>query len=227
MGIHDGHREKVRQRFLNGGLDAFADHEALELLLFYAIPRRDTNVLAHQLIERYGSLYAVLTAPIEDLEKFNGIGERTAVLLHLAPEIYRKSRLEAVTKDTPLNSVERVGAYLLERFAGERNEVVYQLCLDRKGKLLACKRLAEGGLTSTALNIRSVVEHAVLTAASAVILAHNHPSGVALPSPDDFATTQQIQKALDAIGIPLTDHIIVADGDFISFAQSGFLDKNP
>ena len=223
MGVHDGHREKVRQRFLSGGLDGFADHEALELLLFYAIPRRDTNVLAHQLIERYGSLHGVLTAPMEDLKNFPGIGERTAVLLHLAPELYRKSRLQAAAQDTPLNSVERVGTFLLERFSGERNEVVYQLCLDRKGKLLSCKRLAEGGLMATALNIRSVVENAVLTAASAVILAHNHPSGVALPSPDDLATTQQIQRALDAIGIPLTDHIIVADGDFVSLAQSGYL----
>ncbi len=226
MGVHDGHREKMRQRYLNSGLDSFAEHEALELLLFYAIPRKDTNVLAHQMIERYGSLYGVLSAPVEDLVKFPGVGERTAVLLHLAPEIYRKARLEAASRDTPLNSVERVGAYLLERFTGERNEVVYQLCLDRKGKLLACKRLAEGGLTATALNIRTVVEHAALTAASTVILAHNHPSGVALPSAEDLATTRQIQLALDAIGIPLTDHIIVADGDYISFAQSGYLIEN-
>lgn len=226
MGVHDGHREKMRQRYLNSGLDSFAEHEALELLLFYAIPRKDTNVLAHQMIERYGSLYGVLSAPVEDLVKFPGVGERTAVLLRLAPEIYRKARLDAASRDMPLNSVERVGAYLLERFIGERNEVVYQLCLDRKGKLLACKRLAEGGLTATALNIRSVVENAALTAASAVILAHNHPSGVALPSAEDLATTRQIQLALDAIGIPLADHIIVADGDYISFAQSGYLTEN-
>ncbi len=222
MGVHDGHREKMRQRFLKGGLDNFADHEALELLLFYAIPRRDTNELAHRLIERYGSLGAVLTAPIDDLSNFPGIGERTAILLHLAPELYRRARMEAVS-DTPLNSVERVGSYLLERFAGERNEVVYQLCLDRKGKLLRCKRLSEGGIAAASLNIRSVVENAVLTGASAVILAHNHPSGVALPSQEDLATTRQIVQALRTIDVPLADHIIVADGDYVSFAQSGYL----
>ena len=145
MGIHDGHREKMRQRFLKGGLDSFADHEALELLLYYAIPRRDTNPIAHALMERYGSLSAVLTAPVEDLKKVEGVGESAAVLLKLAPQLYRKARLSDAEQETVLSSVERVGAYLLERFAGEKNEVVYQLCLDRKGKLLVCKKLGEIG----------------------------------------------------------------------------------
>ena len=137
MGIHDGHREKMRQRFLKGGLDSFADHEALELLLYYAIPRRDTNPIAHALMERYGSLSAVLTAPVEDLQKVEGIGESAAILLKLAPQLYRKAKLSDAEQETVLSSVERVGAYLLERFAGEKNEVVYQLCLDRKGRLLS------------------------------------------------------------------------------------------
>ena len=119
MGIHDGHREKMRQRFLKGGLDSFADHEALELLLYYAIPRRDTNPIAHALMERYGSLSAVLTAPVEDLQRVAGIGESAAVLLKLAPQLYRKARLSDAEQETVLSSVERVGAYLLERFAGE------------------------------------------------------------------------------------------------------------
>ena len=223
MGIHDGHREKMRQRFVTGGLESFADHEALELLLYYAIPRRDTNPIAHALIERYGSLQAVLTAPAEDLKKVPGVGDTAAVLLKLVPQVYQKARLESVKNEKILDSVDRVSSYLLELFADERNEVVYQLCLDRKGKLLACKRLAEGGISATMLNIRTVVENAVLTGASAVILSHNHPSGLALPSQDDYATTRKIQQALQAIDVPLADHIIVADGDCVSFAQSGYL----
>ena len=223
MGIHDGHREKMRQRFLTAGLDSFEDHEVLELLLYYAIPRRDTNPIAHALIERYGSLQAVLTAPAEDLKKVPGVGDTAAVLLKLVPQAYQKARLESVKNEKILDSVDRVSAYLLELFADERNEVVYQLCLDRKGKLLACKRLAEGGISATMLNIRTVVENAVLTGASAVILSHNHPSGLALPSQDDYATTTKIQQALRAIDVPLADHIIVADGDCVSFAQSGYL----
>ena len=223
MGIHDGHREKMRQRFLKSGLDAFADHEALELLLYYAIPRRDTNPIAHALMERYGSLSAVLTAPVEDLKKVEGVGESAAVLLKLAPQLYRKARLYEAEQETVLSSVERVGAYLLERFAGEKNEVVYQLCLDRKGKLLACKKLGEGGVASADLDIRRLVENALLTGASSVVLAHNHPSGVALPSRDDYAATDRAKTALSVVGVALADHIIVADGDFVSMSDSGYL----
>lgn len=223
MSIHDGHREKMRRRFLAGGLEAFADHEALELLLYYAIPRRDTNPIAHALMERYGSLQAVLSAPVEDLKRVEGVGESAAVLLRLVPQVCRKARMADAARENVLNSAEKAGAYLLERFAGEKNEVVYQLCLDRKGKLIACKRVGEGGVANAELNIRRVMENAILTSASAVILAHNHPSGIALPSKDDYATTQRVKDALATIGVALADHIIVADGDFVSMADSGYL----
>ena len=221
--IHQGHREKMRQRFLKSGLEGFADHEALELLLYYAIPRRDTNPIAHRLIERYGSLLAVLTAPVEDLRKVEGVGESAAVLLKVAGQIGRKARLSDAAQSRAMTDVETVGAYLLERYAGETHEVVYQLCLDRKGKLLACKRLNDGGASSASLDIRKVVENAILTSASTVILAHNHPSGIALPSDDDCAATTQAVQALQTIGVVLADHIIVADDDFVSMAQSGYL----
>ena len=223
MGIHDGHREHMRQRYLVSGLEGFADHEALELLLYYAIPRRDTNPIAHALMERYGSLSAVLTAPVEDLKKVEGIGESAAILLKLAPQLYRKARLTDTGQELVLNSAERAGAYLLEKFVGEKNEVVYQLCLDRKGKLLACKQLGEGGIASADLNIRRLVENALLTGASAVILSHNHPSGVALPSQGDYAATDRAKEALAVVGVVLTDHIIVADGDFVSMTDSGYI----
>lgn len=225
MNIHDGHREKMRQRFLKGGLETFADHEALELLLYYAIPRRDTNPIAHALMERYGSLTAVLSAPVEDLKKVEGVGESAAILLKLVPQVCRKARMADAAQENVLNSSEKAGAYLLERFAGEKNEVVYQLCLDRKGKLIACKRVGEGGVANAELNIRRVMENAILTSASAVILSHNHPSGIALPSQDDYAATRRVQEALRTIGVALTDHIIVADGDFVSMADSGYLEE--
>ena len=213
MGIHNGHRDKMRQRFLRGGLDAFADHEALELLLYYAIPRRDTNPLAHALMERYGSLAAVLSAPVEDLQKVEGIGESAAILLSLVPKLYLRARLAEAQQEQILNSSEKAGAYLVERFAGEKHEVVYALCLDRKGKLIACKRLAS----------KPVGPMAARTSASAVILSHNHPSGVALPSQDDFIATERAKAALESIGVQLADHIIAADGDFVSMADSGYL----
>ena len=224
MGIHDGHREKMRRRFLETELEGFADHEALELLLYYAIPRRDTNPIAHALMERYGSLSAVLNAPVDDLRQVDGIGESAAILLSLVSKISRKARLADVSQDTILNSSERAGAYLLEQLSGETREMVYLLCLDRKGKLLACKRVAEGDVSSASLNIRRVVEIALRSSASAAILAHNHPSGIAQPSQEDFVATEQAKNALDTIGVRLVDHIVVADRDFVSFAESGYLE---
>ena len=222
MGIHDGHREKMRRRFQETGLEGFADHEALELLLYYAIPRRDTNELAHRLLTRYGSLSALLQAPIEDLRRVEGVGESAAVLLKLVPAFVYKAQRSA-GQETVLNATEKAGRYLLSCFAGERNEVIYQLCLDRKGKLLARKRLSEGGSAAAELNIRRLVENALLSSASAVILSHNHPSGIALPSREDYATTQQAQDALRTIGVELLDHIIVAEDDYVSLADSGIL----
>lgn len=224
MGIHDGHREKMRRRFLSGGLESFADHEALELLLFYAIPRRDTNPIAHELMDRYGSLSAVLSAPVEDLQKVEGIGESAAILLKLVPHICHKARLaDAKQQDLILNDSRRAGAYLMEYFAGERHEVIYQLGLDRKCKVLFCKKLGEGNVGSAALDMRKLVENALLNNASSVVLAHNHPSGVALPSQEDYAATDRAKAALAAIDVVLSDHLIIADGTFVSMADSGYL----
>lgn len=214
----------MQQRFLTAGLDAFADHEALELLLYYAIPRRDTNPIGHALMERYGSLSAVLEAPLEDLRRVEGIGESAAILLRLVSQLGRRARLSDA-RETAMNSTAQAGNYLLELFAGLSREVLYQLCLDQKGKLLACKCLSEGTANSTELNIRLLMENAILTSASAVILSHNHPSGIALPSQDDFHTTEQARAALATIGVRLADHIIVADGDFVSMADSGYLEE--
>ena len=186
------------------------------------LPRRDTNELAHRLLTRYGSLSALLQAPIEDLRRVEGVGESAAVLLKLVPAFVYKAQRSA-GQETVLNSTEKAGRYLLTCFAGERNEVIYQLCLDRKGKLLARKRLSEGGSAAAELNIRRLVENALLSSASAVILSHNHPSGIALPSREDYATTQQAQDALRTIGVELLDHIIVAEDDYVSLADSGIL----
>lgn len=223
MGIHDGHREKKRQQFLQHGLDSFADHEVLELLLFYAIPRKDTNPIAHALMDRFGSLDAVLSAPVEELCRVNGVGPAAAALLKLTPQVYRRARMAAAERERVLNSSQRAGDYLLELFTGETAEVLYELCLDRKGKLLACRRVGEGGVSSINVDLRKIVENALLTGASGVILSHNHPSGIALPSADDCAATVRVREALKTVGLVLVDHIVVADGDYVSMADSGQL----
>lgn len=223
MGIHDGHRQKMKRRFLETGLSGFADHEVLELLLFYAIPRQDTNETAHRLMERYGSLDAVLSAPVEDLQKVDGVGESAALLVRLVRQLCMRSALPRPEETVILNSTAKAGRYLMTQFTGKKSELVLQLCLDRKGKLLACRQLSEGGVSSANLSIRRMVENALLFSASSVILAHNHPSGVALPSGDDFVTTEKAREALETVNVRLLDHIIVADGDFVSLADSGYL----
>lgn len=223
MGVHDGHREKIRTRFRRSGIDHFADHEVLELVLYYAIPRIDTNEIAHRLMDRYGSLQGVLEAPIEDLQQVEGIGMTAATLIHLIPAVARKGKLDEVGRELIVNNAEAAGAYLMECFTGSKTETVILLCLDRKGKLISTKRLGDGGIASVDLNVRKLMEAALLTGAAGVILSHNHPSGVALPSNDDYVVTVNVKRALATIDVELIDHIIVADGDFVSMADSGYL----
>ena len=225
MSVHDGHRERMRARFLEGGLSGFADHEVLELLLFYAIPQGNVNPLAHNLLERFGNLSGVFSASVDALTQVKGVGERTAVLLRLLPLTAHRLRLEMMEREVILNTRENVGDYLKELFSQERSEAVYEICLDAKGKLLACRRLGEGSSSAVNLDVRKVVENAILSSASSVILAHNHPSGVALPSKADRFATEQVRLALESIQVRLEDHIIVADRDFVSFSQSGYFSR--
>lgn len=223
MGVHDGHRDRKRQQFLTSGPDPFADHELLEVLLYYAVPRKDTNPIAHELINRFGSLQAVFAAPAAELERVPGLGRNAAVLLKLVPELYRKAILSASANETVLNTTDRIGEFFRDLLAGQSKEVMYQLCLDAKGRRLNLYKVTDGDPSSVNLNVRKIVENAILSQASMVALAHNHPSGVAFPSHADIVATTMIQTALDSIGIRFADHIIVADGDFISMRQDGIV----
>lgn len=223
MGAHDGHRDRKRRQFLDHGLAAFADHEVLELLLFYAIPRQDTNPIAHELMDRFGSLDKVLKAPAEELKKVPGVGESAALLLNLVPQVYRRARISAAKSETVLDTPERIGAFFVEQFVAQKEEVMYQLCLDAKGRMLCCRQVSQGDAASVGLNLRKIVENALLCNAVQVALAHNHPSGVALPSYEDQVATMQIRDALDVVHIRLLDHIIVADDDFVSMHQAGMI----
>ena len=221
MGVHDGHRNRMRQRFMENDLNGFADHEALELLLFYAIPRGDVNPLAHALMERFGSLSGVLSAPVELLTQVEGVGERTAMLLRLVPQVAQKARLADLERERALQAEIAQLRELLE--AHNAADQADTACLDGKGKLLACRRLGEGSASAVNLDVRKIVQNAITFCASSVILAHNHPSGVALPSEADHAATLRVKMALEAVDVRLEDHIVVADHDFISFSESGFL----
>lgn len=221
MSIHDGHRQRLKERFCKEGLDGFNEHQVLELLLFYCIPRVDTNPIAHALLDRFGSLSQTLEAPVEELEKVPGIGHSAAVFLSLVTAAGRYYQVNCASRQVILNSLDACGKYLMPFFYGRRNELVYLLCLDAKCKVLCCKQIGEGSVNSAGVPVRRIVETALAVNATSVILAHNHPSGIALPSDADVQTTRRVAIALDAVEISLIDHIVVADDDYVSLTQSG------
>ena len=224
MGIHDGHRSRVKRRFLESGLDGFDEHTKLELLLFYSIPRSDVNPLAHSLISKFGSISGVFDAPLEELMAVKGVSENTATLIKLVPQMARQYMISKASFEDILVTTEKAGAFLVPFFVGERDETVYMVCMDAKKKVLSCKRLFTGSPNISLLSVRKIVENALTYNATYVIIAHNHPSGIALPSREDIDTTIRIREALAGVDVELVDHIIVADEDFVSVADSGFLD---
>ena len=220
--IHKGHRERLKQRFLEDGLDNFTDIQVLELLLFYAIPQRDTNPIAHALLNHFGSLSGVLDADVAELKKVPGISDHSATLLALVTELCRYYQVDSAQRVEILTTLDACGAYLVPRFFGRTRETVFLLWLDAKCKVLCCKEVGEGSVNSASISVRKIVETALAANATTVILAHNHPSGVAVPSGEDAQTTRRIAAALSAVEVHLADHIIVADGDYVSMVQSGY-----
>lgn len=222
MGIHDGHRQRMRERYLREGLDHFSDVQVLEFLLYYTIKRKDTNPIAHALLQRFGTLSQVMEAPIDELKKVEDVGIESAMLLHFANALGRYYMVNRAMQQKILSTTEKCGDFLLPFFRGRRNETVYMLCLDAKCKFLCCREVGEGSVNSAAVSPRKVAEIALGAGASSVVLAHNHPSGVAVPSAEDVQTTYRIAQALDTVEVILADHIVVADDDYTSMLQSGY-----
>lgn len=221
MSIHAGHRQRLKERFLKDGLDNFEEHQVLELLLFYGIPQRDTNEIAHELIRKFGSLSKVLEATPEELAEVKYVGDNVTTLFKLITAVARYYQVSCAMREVILPTIESCGRYLVPFFYQRPNETVFLLCLDAKCKVLSCEKVGEGGVNSAGIPIRKIVEMALKANATSVILAHNHPSGLAIPSGEDIQTTRRVAMALDAVEIVLADHIIVADNDWTSMVQSG------
>ena len=221
MSLHDGHRQRLRDQFLSEGMDNFTEVQALELLLFPIIQRKDTNPIAHNLLQRFGSFSQVLEAPVEELKKTEGVGDQTAAYLHMILDAGRYYQVSRSRQCRILSSLPKCGEYLKAFFYGKQVENIYLLCLDAKCMVLGCKKIAEGSVNSAGLSIRKIVSTALGANATAVVLAHNHPSGLAIPSDEDVMTTRKVAAALSAVDIQLVDHIVVADDDYVSMVQSG------
>ena len=221
--MHEGHRKRLKQRFLEEGLDSFEDHQVLELLLFYAIPRKDTNELAHKLIQKYGSLSAVLESDSLELATTDGISENSAVLLTLIPSLSRYYLKDKWGKKDTIDSSTKAGKYSVDLFAGRSYEMFYLICLDTQNKITHAALVHEGTINEVPIYPRIIVETALRHKANSVVLAHNHPGGSIEISKADEEATNKIKTALNSISIQVMDHIIVAGNHYISFSEKGLI----
>ncbi|MBQ5787406.1 MAG: DNA repair protein RadC [Oscillospiraceae bacterium] len=218
-----GHRERVRRRFLDEGLDGFKDYEALEMLLFYAIPRQDTKVIAKRLIDQFGSLQAVFHTPPDRLMQEAGLTEATAALIAMLPQLARKIEEQQAQENARIRSTLDAGRDVIAMFRGRQDESVRILCLNASGKVVRRARIAEGDVNAVHFPIRKLVEEALACKAVSVILAHNHPGGTMAPSQEDLDATKAAKAALETVGIRLLDHLIVAGDNYCSLREEGYL----
>lgn len=216
---HVNHRQRVRETIRKTGLDGMQDHNLLEFLLFYSVPRKDTNELAHRLISAFGSLNRVFDASYEQLLEIDGMGESSALLISSVPSICRRYVEGAVPSKVNLSEPEAAMDYAIKKYYGNNKvEIFYMLCLDATGNLINCCKLGEGASDSVIIEKRNVLENAFRSNADKVIFIHNHPKGVAAPSRNDLSMTSELSSTLRSVGIRLADHIIVADNSAISLS---------
>jgi DNA repair protein RadC len=224
--IHQGHRERLRMRYEREGLKHFQPHEVLELVLTYSIPRINVNPIAHRLIKNFGSIHRVFDASIEELCFVEGVGKRTAVLIHLFKDVMRVYELSKFGSRANLSNKDDCFEYCKHLLKARDYETIFIINLDSQKRLISTVELQEGTITEVQLYVRKVIEVAMLAKAHSIILTHNHPNGSTIPSNDDIRTTLRIIDALKTVDIKLVDHIIVADNQCISMREKGFLNRN-
>lgn len=223
--LHEGHRQRVKTRFLSEGLDAFEDHQVLEMLLFFCIPMKDTNDLAHKMINEFGSLAGLFEADPKDISRRCGVSENTAILVSLIPSLSRRY-FKGKWGDKPaLNSSSKAGEYTVSLFAGRTYEAFFVICLDAQNRVNYADLVHEGTINEAPVYPRLIVETALRHQANSIILAHNHPGGNLQPSNDDVDITKKIVAAVESISINVMDHIIVAGDKYYSFAEKGLIKR--
>lgn len=220
MAGHIGHRQRVKEEFLSRGLEGWPDHRVLELLLFYAIPQGDVNPLAHELIDRFGSLDKVLDASPDELRKVPGLGEHSLTLLRMIPALSGRYVAQRSGPGTLVHTAQEAAGLLAPYFYGAVNEMVYVLCLDAKGKALGVRKVSEGNVYNSDVNIRRIAEVCMALGAAFFYMAHNHTSHLAFPSAQDWQCTDVIKCALAPLGVSLVDHLIFVDGDVVSLRET-------
>lgn len=220
--IHREHRKRMRQKYLNAGFKAFSDHEVLEFLLFYCNAQGNTNEVAHALIDQFGSLGAVFSAPISELVKVEKIAEQSAYLIKFVSDLMGTKMSEFDSRESFLTS-DALGDYISPFFERVSVETTFLMALDENKKLIRVINVAEGNFDAVAICVPKMTRELVRCGASAAVVFHNHPKGAALPSVTDLKTTNKIQLALESVGIEFVDHIIYSnrDRDYVSMRDSG------
>ncbi len=210
----EGHRKRLKKRFINCGLEHFEEHNVLELLLFYSIPRKDTNPVAHRLIDRFGSLSGVFDAEHEQLLKVNGITENSAVLIKLIPELIKSYEASKLASNEIFRTTEGIGMFFVGYYADVITESVTVLMLDENNEMTERYKLCDGSISRAIAKIKKLVAKAVTGRARAVAVAHNHPCGTAEASSDDLEFTDKLLEAFSKVDVKLIDHFIIADGKY-------------
>ncbi|MCL2056765.1 MAG: DNA repair protein RadC [Oscillospiraceae bacterium] len=221
--VHDKHRRRVKDEFLLGGMEHFPEHKVLELLLFYALPRGDTNELAHTLISRFGSLSGAIDAPMDLLCEEKGVGPETATYLNVLSGAFKKYAQSLSGAGRMITDSTAAKEFMQLRFMGESVEHLYFAGLGANGRVLFCKRLSEGSPDTVGVTPSAVVKAALRADAAKVVLAHNHPYGICNPSGADLRTTQILAEELRRVDVELMDHIIVAADGVCSMREQGMI----
>ena len=217
---HKGHRIKVRNRYYETGFNGMADHNVLEMLLFFGIPYRDTNEMAHELISRFGCFSAVLEADVKDLITVKGMTENAACLISMIRPLYKRYMEDICSRKPVFDSKEKISEFIRSLFLDTNDERLYALAYDSSRRFIGYKNIGDGDIRSSRADIRKLSAFVLECKATDIILAHNHPHGIALPSTEDIDCTKYIYKILEALKVRLLDHIIVNESDYISMAET-------
>ena len=224
MAVHDGHRDRMRKRIEQYGIDSLQDHEVLEFLLYAVVPRKDTNELAHRILEEFGSISKVFDQPIERLQKVKGVSYNMAIFLHSLSDVSRRYYRKGFD-EVYINNIEDCLNLMRPIMDTLPKEEIHMLLGDNSGRLIKRVVLNKGVVNESFCNVREIADIALRNEASKVILVHNHPSNNVTPSVADKNLTEQLYLTLTMLGINFNDHIIIAKSGYFSFRQTGLLDQ--
>lgn len=218
--VHEQHRQRVKEGFRKHGLKNFHEHNVMEMLLYYAIPRKDTNELAHYLINEFGSFAAVFDAPYEAIQGIDGIGKEAATLIKFIPELFKYYEASKNKERQTILDAKSATKYLSSYFIGVQNEIFVVMYLDARGGLIKCSEVSQGTDTMVKTDFSSLLKSAILLDAKAMVVAHNHPAGFAVPSKEDIVLTEKLSSLCKTLDIVLCEHIIFSGSETCQLSKA-------